>query len=76
MFKLEKILISGYALREGIIIDTLQKLNRASLSPNLRDIRYESVKRLANTCNFDQAHCEHVATVDGTLGMDLLIVMN
>lgn len=59
--ELETMTISGYALREGIILDTLQK-NHADLSlPNLSDIRNESIKHLAQSCNYDQAHCRHVA---------------
>jgi exopolyphosphatase/guanosine-5'-triphosphate,3'-diphosphate pyrophosphatase len=53
--------ISGYALREGIIIDTLQKLHADSSRPNLSDIRNESVKHLAESCKYDKAHCGHIA---------------
>ena len=61
LLELETMTISGYALREGIILDTLQK-NHADLSlPNLSDIRNESIKQLAQSCNYDQMHCRHVA---------------
>ena len=61
LLELDTMTISGYALREGIILDTLQK-NHADLSlPNLSDIRNESIKQLAQSCNYDQMHCRHVA---------------
>lgn len=61
LFDLDKMTISGYALREGIVIDTLQKINADTSKPNLNDIRKESVKHLAESCRYDQKHCEHVA---------------
>ena len=53
--------ISGYSLREGIIIDTIQKKKIETSQPKLRDIRYESIKHLSNISNFDSEHCKHVA---------------
>ncbi|MEW6508593.1 MAG: Ppx/GppA phosphatase family protein [Bacteroidota bacterium] len=62
LFDLEKMTISGYALREGIIIDTLQKEElHGSSKPNLIDIRKESVKYLAESCRYDIEHCSYVA---------------
>jgi exopolyphosphatase/guanosine-5'-triphosphate,3'-diphosphate pyrophosphatase len=58
---LEKMVISGYALREGIIIDTLQKQHTGSIKPDLSDIRTESVKQLAESCRYDKIHCNHIA---------------
>ena len=55
--------ISGYSLREGIIIDTLQKKKEGNLQPKLRDIRFESIKHLSEISNFDQPHCKHVANL-------------
>ncbi|MBU1100843.1 MAG: Ppx/GppA family phosphatase [Bacteroidetes bacterium] len=60
---LDKFTISGYSLREGIVIDTLQKEQNDKALPKLRDIRYESVKHLADISNFDQKHCEHVSNL-------------
>ncbi len=59
--KLKNILVSGYALREGLIIDTIQKISPSGESPNLHDIRFESVNQLADSCNYDKIHCQHVA---------------
>ena len=61
LLELEAMTISGYALREGIIIDTLQKIHADSSKPNLSDIRSESINQLARSCNYDRLHCEHIA---------------
>ncbi len=61
LLDLSSMTISGYALREGIIIDTLQKLHADSSRPNLSDIRNESIKHLAESCKYDKAHCSHIA---------------
>ena len=55
--------ISSYALREGIMIDTLQKHKPQSDKPKLEDIRLESVKSLAEKSQFDRKHCAHTATL-------------
>ncbi len=59
--KIKELTISGYALREGIIIDTLQKEERRTGKPKLCDIRFDSVKNLSEACNYDRKHCRHVA---------------
>lgn len=62
LFELDKMTISGYALREGIIIDTLQKEHlNGSTKPNLIDIRKESVKHLAESSRYDVEHCRHIS---------------
>jgi exopolyphosphatase/guanosine-5'-triphosphate,3'-diphosphate pyrophosphatase len=61
LFGLEKMTISGYALREGIVIDTLQKEHiNGSTKPNLIDIRKESIKHLSESCNYDREHCKYI----------------
>jgi exopolyphosphatase/guanosine-5'-triphosphate,3'-diphosphate pyrophosphatase len=70
--------ISGYALREGVLLDTLQRLQGGSLH-HLHDLRRRSVLHLADLCDDDQAHSERVAELalelfDGTEplhGLDL-----
>lgn len=62
LFELDNMTISGYALREGIIIDTLQKEHiNGSTKPNLIDIRKESIKHLAESSRYDVEHCRHIA---------------
>lgn len=60
---IEKITISEYALREGIIIDTIEKKFSAVTTPKLRDIRMNSVKHLAEISDYDYEHSEHVASL-------------
>lgn len=53
--------VSGYALREGIIIDSLFKMSVHGKKPRLNKIRLESVKHLAKNCYYDKNHGDHVA---------------
>lgn len=69
--KINKLIISEYALREGIVVDTLQNLNIEQHRPRLSDIRYESVLQLAKTCYFDSNHCFHVSNLASKLFDDL-----
>ena len=68
---IEALTISEYALREGIVIDTLQNLNLEQHKPRLSDIRYESVLQLAKTCYFESEHCFHVTNLASKLYDDL-----
>jgi exopolyphosphatase / guanosine-5'-triphosphate,3'-diphosphate pyrophosphatase len=61
LFKLDKITISGYALREGIIIDTLQKHHSDLSKPGFEDIRRESISYLSKSFRNDISHGKHVA---------------
>lgn len=69
--KVDKLTISEYALREGIVVDTLQNLNLEQHQPRLSDIRYESVLQIAKTCYFDSEHCFHVANLATKIYDDL-----
>lgn len=59
-FNLDDMVVSEYAMREGIVIDTIQKAETLEAEPSLTDIRMESVRNLANNSKYDQEHCEHV----------------
>ena len=59
--KIEKMIISGYSLREGIIIDSIQKLFPNSLNANLHEIRKSSVNNLAENFRYDREHSIHVS---------------
>ena len=61
--KIEKITLSDYALREGIIVDELQKRGFLNKFPNLRDIRQNSVLQLARSSKYDLEHCLHVSNL-------------
>jgi len=58
---IKELVASDYALREGIIIDSLQEIEHSPELPSLVDIRMESVRKLADTSNFPKEHCIHVA---------------
>lgn len=70
---IEEMTVSDYALREGLVLDTLQ---RWSASPSVigqgtADIRARSVRRLSALCPEEQGHAEQVerlalALFDGT----------
>ncbi len=55
--------ISSYALREGIILDTIRKGAGAERGTpaHLSDLRYETVMKIGRTYNFDEKHGLHVA---------------
>ena len=61
LFDLHKITISGYALREGIIIDTLQKHHEDFSKPGFENIRRHSINNLSRSFRNDTSHGKHVA---------------
>jgi len=61
LFDSKRITISGYALREGIIIDTLNKTMDERPKLKFNDIRRNSVMNLAKSCRYNLDHCQHVA---------------
>jgi exopolyphosphatase / guanosine-5'-triphosphate,3'-diphosphate pyrophosphatase len=63
MLELEKMTISGYALREGIIIDTLQKMHLDGITPNLDNIKKESIRHVSLACRNDIEHSAHITNL-------------
>lgn len=61
--KFDRFTISSYALREGIILDTINKErgSRRNHPRGLRDQRFDSVIKLGQTYNFDELHGRHTA---------------
>jgi exopolyphosphatase/guanosine-5'-triphosphate,3'-diphosphate pyrophosphatase len=57
---LNKMTVSGYALREGIILDTIDKMTGERNLGVISDIRYKSVLSLAAHCNYDELHANQV----------------
>lgn len=55
---INRITVSNYALREGIILDTIDKISGHRNLGAITDIRYKSVLNLANHCNTDLRHSE------------------
>jgi exopolyphosphatase / guanosine-5'-triphosphate,3'-diphosphate pyrophosphatase len=58
--KLDKLTISNYSLREGILFDTINKGHNTLLNEDLSDIRYKSIIKLAENCRYDKPHSEQV----------------
>jgi len=61
MLELQSLVISGFALREGIVIDSIQKLNPKLIDSKVKNVRKESILSLAANCRYDQKHCKHVS---------------
>jgi exopolyphosphatase/guanosine-5'-triphosphate,3'-diphosphate pyrophosphatase len=62
-FELPSITISNFALREGIILDTInQELGNEHLG-HLSDVRYNSILHLAELCNYEKEHAEQVTKI-------------
>jgi exopolyphosphatase/guanosine-5'-triphosphate,3'-diphosphate pyrophosphatase len=52
--------VSDYALREGVLLDTIQRQGAGTLH-HLRDVSRRSVRHLAELCDDDPVHSAHVA---------------
>lgn len=57
---LDNITLSNFALREGIILDTIDKEHSTLLKEDLSNIRYRSIINLAENCRYDKEHSEQV----------------
>lgn len=68
---INELTISGYALREGIIIDAINKRNPDKIFFT-SNIRKESAEKLAISCNYDYKHCVHVSKLAGVIFDQLL----
>lgn len=60
---IQKILLSSYALREGILYDTVFKNKALKEHHNLSLLRYETVYSLCHKFNVDLKHAEHVKEI-------------
>jgi exopolyphosphatase / guanosine-5'-triphosphate,3'-diphosphate pyrophosphatase len=59
-FEIARFTFSDYALREGVLLDTIQR-QRGLHVHSLRDVARRSVRQLAQRCDDDPLHSEHVA---------------
>ena len=59
-FGIDELVVSGYALREGALLDAFQRTHGAALH-HLHDLRRRSVVRLAEMMDEEPAHSAHVA---------------
>lgn len=64
LFNLKEITISGYALREGMVIDYLSKhVEEFRLINAIPDVRRRSVIELARRCYWDETRSVHIANL-------------
>lgn len=59
--KIKKMSVSEYALREGVVYDTIEKMHRPKKGHLLNDIRFGSVTHLAESLGYERRHSHHVA---------------
>lgn len=60
---IDKVLISPYALREGIVFDTVQKLKELSEYKHLTHLRYQTILNMCQKFQVDLQHSEHVRNI-------------
>ena len=58
--KLKEMMVSEYALREGIILDTIEKEFTLKEENHLGNLRLNSVMHIAENFRIEKAHSEHV----------------
>jgi exopolyphosphatase/guanosine-5'-triphosphate,3'-diphosphate pyrophosphatase len=56
----ERMTLSGFALREGVLLDTMQRMSGGSLH-HLRDVSRRSVQHLVEACDEEPEHSARVA---------------
>lgn len=59
--RIKQMTVSEFALREGIILDTIEKKYNVKDFRALDNIRYKSVLHLAETFRYEKSHSHHVA---------------
>ncbi len=60
LFGFDTLTVSEWALREGIVLDSIKRHDDADWSGDPRAIRLSSVLRLARGCNWDEGHSRQV----------------
>lgn len=68
---IQELTISGYALREGIVFDTVQKQRDIDAFHHLSHLRYQSVDHLCDLYRVRRVHAEHVKNLSLRLFDDL-----
>jgi len=61
--KIKSMTISEYALREGIILDTIEKKAKRKARHQFTDIRSGSILHLAENLGYERGHSHHVAAL-------------
>jgi exopolyphosphatase/guanosine-5'-triphosphate,3'-diphosphate pyrophosphatase len=62
IFKIKRFVYSEAALREGVLLDTISRLQGGALH-HLRDVSRNSIRALAERCDDDLNHSAHVAAL-------------
>lgn len=68
---IEKIIISSYALREGVVFDTVQKKEAIQEFKHLSHLRYETIRNLCHVYKVNMEHAEHIKKLSLQLFDDL-----
>jgi exopolyphosphatase/guanosine-5'-triphosphate,3'-diphosphate pyrophosphatase len=68
---LQEITCSGYAMREGIVFDTVQKQRDIDAYHHLSHLRYQTVDHLCELYRVNRQHAEHVKNLAMQLFDDL-----
>lgn len=68
---IEKILISSFALREGIVFDTVQKKEALQKFHHLSKLRFETIYSICQEYKVNLTHSEHVKEISLKLFDDL-----
>ncbi|MEM7181706.1 MAG: Ppx/GppA phosphatase family protein [Spirochaetota bacterium] len=72
-FNIKTMTVSDFALREGIILDTIKQWeDRGAPEDNLNNIRFKSVMNLFNAFPYEKGHVEHVTRLSKKVFDDLL----
>ena len=58
---IDRMTVSDYAFREGIIFDTIEKRYKRRGFHRLHNIRYQSIIHLAETLKYEKQHSHHVS---------------
>lgn len=61
LFGFERLTVSEWALREGILLDAISHHDRAELGGDVYGIRRASVLELCRRCNWDEVHSTQVS---------------
>ncbi|MEY2720204.1 MAG: hypothetical protein RLZZ273_1570 [Bacteroidota bacterium] len=72
---IQELTVSGYALREGIVFDTVQQQREMGLRHHLTPLRYQSVQHVCDLYRVRRRHAEHVKTLSVQL-FDQLIPLH
>lgn len=72
---IRELTVSGYALREGIVFDTVQQQREMDLRHHLTPLRYQSVQHVCDLYRVRRRHADHVKTLSVQL-FDQLIPLH